>query len=654
MKKENFRDKGITLIALVVTIIVLLVLAGVTISLVMRNGGIIDRAKGSGEKSRIGQERENINLALGQMKIEDYAGASTQGPKSSTTTSSETTSSSSSSGAIYKSYYDEEYANNDEIRDLQKNHPDTYAKKQILSSSDITYLDWSYSAPLNYASYFTGFNGSKVKNIKTDYRLDPSVISGYKFGANLAKSTDGSKHVDMYYKNNTDETIDILITGNNAVINDVGSSAPFISGSQTIESIDLSYWSIKNRDSLSGYLGGCPNLKTVIVDSWDMTGRTDGIGGFLGGNTSLTHINLSGWLFDSMQSFAGLFSGATNLESVDWFTVKGNTNCESLFLQTGINGTKISSIDVSTWELSKVTSIASLFNSLDNVTKIDFSKKDLKNVEKVAGLFAGSKKLESIDMTNTILYNYDGRFSEDKNTSFKGFFNGLTNLKEVKMFTLLGSTSFAHMLNNAFGGTQVKVLDLNSWDASNVTDLQYCFQGWEDDPNNLEVIDLSSWDTSNVENMFQTFYCNTNLKTIYVGDKWNSSNFEKQTNSQTFNLDTKLVGGNGTTIANNPSADNPIYKHDEKTDCIYAVADGKDGKVGYLTYKQYVTQNWDTNSTTGSSTDGEGFAARLQAIMNKTKEIVVCSEEGDNTCKVVFNESKRNYLINEDKYEIKK
>ena len=155
------------------TIIVLLVLAGVTISLVMRNGGLIDRAKGSGEKSRIGQERENINLALGQMEIEDYAGVNTQGPKSSTTTSSETTSSSSSSGAIYKSYYDEEYANNDEIRDLQKNHPDTYAKKEALKT--VEYVDFEYQMPMNYMnsdnSNIKTLDTSKNKNFKNRYKI---------------------------------------------------------------------------------------------------------------------------------------------------------------------------------------------------------------------------------------------------------------------------------------------------------------------------------------------------------------------------------------------------------------------------------------------------------------------------------------------------
>lgn len=38
-------QKGITLVALVITIIVLLILAGVTISLVLGNNGLIDRAK---------------------------------------------------------------------------------------------------------------------------------------------------------------------------------------------------------------------------------------------------------------------------------------------------------------------------------------------------------------------------------------------------------------------------------------------------------------------------------------------------------------------------------------------------------------------------------------------------------------------------------
>lgn len=45
MLKEQ---KGITLVALVITIIVLLILAGVTISLVIGNNGILNQARESG------------------------------------------------------------------------------------------------------------------------------------------------------------------------------------------------------------------------------------------------------------------------------------------------------------------------------------------------------------------------------------------------------------------------------------------------------------------------------------------------------------------------------------------------------------------------------------------------------------------------------
>ena len=48
MKRETLREKGITLIALVVTIIILLILAAVTISLILGQGGLLQRAKNAG------------------------------------------------------------------------------------------------------------------------------------------------------------------------------------------------------------------------------------------------------------------------------------------------------------------------------------------------------------------------------------------------------------------------------------------------------------------------------------------------------------------------------------------------------------------------------------------------------------------------------
>ena len=61
MMKTNDK-KGITLIALVITIIVLLILAGVSIATLTGNNSIINQANESKVKSTISQIKEEIEL----------------------------------------------------------------------------------------------------------------------------------------------------------------------------------------------------------------------------------------------------------------------------------------------------------------------------------------------------------------------------------------------------------------------------------------------------------------------------------------------------------------------------------------------------------------------------------------------------------------
>ena len=77
MKKEikNKKEKVITLIALVVTIVVLLILAGVSLSLVIGNDGIMKRAKVA--KERFGQASKNEQKDLDT--VEDYMNKMTVG-----------------------------------------------------------------------------------------------------------------------------------------------------------------------------------------------------------------------------------------------------------------------------------------------------------------------------------------------------------------------------------------------------------------------------------------------------------------------------------------------------------------------------------------------------------------------------------------------
>ena len=68
IKNELKNARGITLIALVITIIVLLILAGVTIATLTGDNGILTRANEAKEYTEIGKEKEWINLSVSTIK----------------------------------------------------------------------------------------------------------------------------------------------------------------------------------------------------------------------------------------------------------------------------------------------------------------------------------------------------------------------------------------------------------------------------------------------------------------------------------------------------------------------------------------------------------------------------------------------------------
>ena len=83
---KNKQEKGITLIALVVTIVVLLILAGVSISLVLNNNGIISKAKEA--KNRYAEAQTNEEKQLNELAnlISTKLGETTGGGSGDSTT----------------------------------------------------------------------------------------------------------------------------------------------------------------------------------------------------------------------------------------------------------------------------------------------------------------------------------------------------------------------------------------------------------------------------------------------------------------------------------------------------------------------------------------------------------------------------------------
>lgn len=71
-------QKGITLIALVITIIVLLILAGVTIAMLTGENGILTKAKTADADTKNAEVAERINMELQAFKTDILANGSIQ------------------------------------------------------------------------------------------------------------------------------------------------------------------------------------------------------------------------------------------------------------------------------------------------------------------------------------------------------------------------------------------------------------------------------------------------------------------------------------------------------------------------------------------------------------------------------------------------
>ena len=70
LRRKSITEKGITLVALVVTIIILIILATISINLLLGRNGILTKAKEILDDSKIASIQEEIMMAVGAAVID--------------------------------------------------------------------------------------------------------------------------------------------------------------------------------------------------------------------------------------------------------------------------------------------------------------------------------------------------------------------------------------------------------------------------------------------------------------------------------------------------------------------------------------------------------------------------------------------------------
>lgn len=101
----DFNNKGISLVALVVTVIVLLILAGFSFTFVLGENGIITKAKNAKEQTEIAQAEETIKLKIAEVQIDKNGDATVDDINSALEDNSDLHLSSTYESIIYKNKY---------------------------------------------------------------------------------------------------------------------------------------------------------------------------------------------------------------------------------------------------------------------------------------------------------------------------------------------------------------------------------------------------------------------------------------------------------------------------------------------------------------------------------------------------------------------
>jgi len=256
--------------------------------------------------------------------------------------------------------------------------------------------------------------------------------------------------------------------------------------------------------------------------------------------SSLTSFNTENLDTGRTTSMARMFRDVA-LTSLDLtgFDTSAVTDMSYMFY----NCNKLHTLDVTGWDTGNVTTTRCMFyfdNKLVNL--IGEEGWVLNNVETVQSMFRACTALETVDVTNWDL---------SKVTTFSGFFcSNSDNTGAMALKELVGMENWniqlLETLDSAFYGCgQLETMDMSGWNVSNLTSANHAFtdcyklknvdfSGWNtpalttldaifNDCHSLVEVDVSDLDTGNVVTFAQIFEACWSLERVIGLENWDTS-----------------------------------------------------------------------------------------------------------------------------------
>lgn len=483
--------RGITLIALILTVIVMLILAAVSFDALMGDNGIVTQAMKASENTNRESAKDELLLAwsagMARFNEDLAAGKTTEKEKYTYFTMAKLNEYLGTAGVVKGLKYDSE-------------------------SSEYTIVYTSKASGKSYQFKISSSGNLEVLKSDVDLASDEvelgEEIINYKIYAiyypdtkTLAFSNDGTGLENQ----GTTEPI-VWNNENNSFISTADESVQ-VDGYQSLAWSSYSYFNIKKvvflnniyPTDMSYWFCQCYYLETIEGIENVKTSQCTNMRYLFYHLGKLESLDLSSWDTSNVTNMKSMFDNSYSFTSLNLrnFNTLNVTNMMRMFNQCE----NLLGLDLSSFNTTNVTNMDYMFNQCRNMTYLTLGKDfNMKSITSVKRLFSICESLNTIDISSFDLSNM---------TSLSSLFYNCKSLTTVIFGDNFDTSTITDMSSMFYGCEALENVDLSVFNTSNVTNMSYMFRGCHE----LKNINLTSFDTSDVANMSGMF------NGLYYGSK---------------------------------------------------------------------------------------------------------------------------------------
>ena len=216
---------------------------------------------------------------------------------------------------------------------------------------------------------------------------------------------------------------------------------------------------------------------------------------------NLISLDVSSFDTSKVTNMEAMFAGMPSLTSLNLsnFDTSKVTRMNSMFE----GASRLTTLNLSNFDTSKVTDMEAMFGYMYGLTSLNISNFDTSQVTNMRDMFSNIRNLTSLNLTN---------FDTSKVTDMRAMFGYMYGLSSLNLTNF--DTSQATDMNSMFAGMSLTSLNLSNFDTSKVTDMGSMFYNMR----NLTSLNLTNFDTSKVTDMSDMFSNMFNLTTLDISN----------------------------------------------------------------------------------------------------------------------------------------